>query len=503
MKYRSSIILVMALIWMLLLGSTAALTMVLLEGTTLYELFSFHFIGQEFGFTLRFDSLSTPMFVMVTLLGVIIGQFSLRYLFGEQRQEYFFKHLLGIISSVSLLVLANNLFMFFAMWVLTSTILHRLLLFYPQRPSALRAVYKKKVISRIGDAAILGAISLMFWEYGTTNLTELFAFSSKVTPVTLEATSLLLVLGAISKSASIPFHVWLPETMENPTPVSALMHAGVINAGGFLIIRFSPLLQQASLAHGLLILIGAASATYGALVMITQNNIKKKLAYSTISQMGMMMFACGLGAYSIALFHIVAHSFYKAHAFMATGYIVEESKKKNLAFKSPTFIHTCFISILGLGMIALGFAWNDGTYLALFTYAAVMLFSLSQNSFKMPEGQRLPYGRISLILLGVFAVYITIESTITGLLVGTVPMLSETSNLAKGNLPFILAGFSIIASGFYLSGRLINPSTTLLKKIYIHLWNDSYAEHKTSKWVTRLTSTPSSQFRSSSVGENI
>ena len=134
----------------------------------------------------------------------------------------------------------------------------------------------------------------------------------------------LLVAGAITKSAQFPFHTWLPQTMETPTPVSALMHAGIVNAGGYLIIRTSPLVSLTPWALTMLAIIGGVTACFAAVVMLTQTSVKKSLAYSTIAQMGFMMLQCGLGAFSAAMLHILAHSLYKAHAFLSSGSVISE-----------------------------------------------------------------------------------------------------------------------------------------------------------------------------------
>ena len=134
------------------------------------------------------------------------------------------------------------------------------------------------------------------------------------------------MVAAVLKSAQFPFHGWLPDTMETPTPVSALMHAGIINAGGFLIIRFSPLMAQAPKALELLAAVGGFTALFGSLVMITQTSVKRTLAFSTVAQMGFMMLQCGLGAFALALLHITAHSLYKAHAFLSSGSVIAASR---------------------------------------------------------------------------------------------------------------------------------------------------------------------------------
>jgi len=145
-----------------------------------------------------------------------------------------------------------------------------------------------------------------------------------VAGVQLQVAAWLLMLGAVTKSAQFPFHTWLPETMETPTPISALMHAGIVNAGGYLIIRMSPLVSLAPAALTTLAVIGAFTACFAAVVMLTQTSVKRSLAYSTIAQMGFMMLQCGLGAFSAAMLHILAHSLYKAHAFLSSGSVLQQ-----------------------------------------------------------------------------------------------------------------------------------------------------------------------------------
>ena len=172
---------------------------------------------------------------------------------------------------------------------------------------------------------------LTFRSFGTFEFQQLFSEVEVVAATSQVAASQaaiawLLMLGAITKSAQFPFHVWLPDTMETPTPVSALMHAGIVNAGGYLVIRVSPLFALAPESLLTLSLIGAFTAIFASVVMMTQSSVKRALAYSTIAQMGFMMLQCGLGAFSAAMLHIIAHSLYKAHAFLTSGSIVSQSR---------------------------------------------------------------------------------------------------------------------------------------------------------------------------------
>ncbi len=181
--------------------------------------------------------------------------------------------------------------------------------------------------------ALLVAMILTYYCFGSFDYRDIFASAANAQFVIADKYHLLswigtlFVIGAMTKSAQIPFHSWLPDTMETPTPVSALMHAGIINAGGFLIIRLSPLVSQSHVALDLLAIVGAATAILGAVVMLTQTSIKRTLAYSTIAQMGFMMLQCGLGAFSAALLHIIAHSLYKAHAFLSSGSVLESAAR--------------------------------------------------------------------------------------------------------------------------------------------------------------------------------
>jgi NAD(P)H-quinone oxidoreductase subunit 5 len=275
-----------------------------------------------------FDGLTAVMFLLISFVGLVIARFSVRYLDGDPRQGRFFRWLAFTLGAALLLVVSRNLVMFTAAWLLTSLGLHNLLEHYPERPWAVWAARKKFLISRLGDAMLLVALALTFWCFGSADYATVFA---KAEAIRSEAggggfatmIGMLYVLGAMTKSAQFPFHSWLPDTMEAPTPVSALMHAGIINAGGFLVIRLSPLIALSHSALGLLALVGAFTALFGGLVMLTQTSIKRSLAFSTIAQMGFMMLQCGLGAFSAALLHIVAHSLYKAHAFLACGSVLD------------------------------------------------------------------------------------------------------------------------------------------------------------------------------------
>lgn len=277
-----------------------------------------------------YDQLSSLMLVLVSSVGWVICKFSVRYLDGDQMQGRYFRWTAVTLGAVSLVVLSGNLLVFLICWMVTSLGIHRLLLLYPDRPAAQRAAWAKFTISRIGDVALFMAVCIYYSAYQTLNLQLLFSHVGDTaipTPLEIQLAGFLLVLGAITKSAQIPFHSWMPLTMETPTPVSALMHAGIVNAGGYLVIRTSPLISVSPSASVLLLAVGGFTAAIAAVIMLTQTSIKKKLAYSTIAQMGFMLLQCGLGAYSIAMLHILAHSIYKAHAFLSSGSVLAQASR--------------------------------------------------------------------------------------------------------------------------------------------------------------------------------
>ena len=284
---------------------------------------------------LRLDAVSAMMGLLVAFLGAVALGFSRNYLAGEPGQSRFFSWMSLTLAAVLTLVLSGQLLLLLAAWVATSLCLHRLLLFYPERAGAAFAARKKFVFSRMGDACLLAAALVLHSSHGTFDLEAIFADLARGDTGGVALAAVLLAGCAMLKSAQFPFHSWLPDTMETPTPVSAFMHAGIVNAGGFLIIRLAPIFVGAPLASGLLALTGAFTAAFGAIVMLAQPSVKRALAYSTIAQMGFMVLQCGLGAYALALLHIAAHSLYKAHTFLNSGSTIGAVPRAAVPLRTP------------------------------------------------------------------------------------------------------------------------------------------------------------------------
>lgn len=266
---------------------------------------------------MRLDGISATLSLLVAFVGWVVMRYARRYLDGEAREGRFHGLTLAAIASVLVLVQGASLPVLVLSFVATGQILRQLLLFYPDRPEAQCAAAKFIRVWSAGDLAMIAAAVLLWQSLGTLDLAALTAAPSL--PALAEVAVALLVLAAALKTAAFPLHGWLTEVMEAPTPVSALLHAGIINSGGVLLITLSGLVQHSAGAMAALVMIGGFTAIFGALVMLTQSAVKTALAWSTVAQMGFMLLQCGLGLWALALLHIVAHSLYKAHAFLSSG----------------------------------------------------------------------------------------------------------------------------------------------------------------------------------------
>jgi NADH-quinone oxidoreductase subunit L/NAD(P)H-quinone oxidoreductase subunit 5 len=278
----------------------------------------------KIGLSARLDVVSVSMSLLVALIGWIVIRFTRTYLDGEARQGAFMGWLCAAVGSVLLLVQSGNIAELMVCWIAASFCVQKLLLFYPERAAARRAACKRGLFASLGAGALLVGGVLLAFRYGTTDIATINAAarSPEADPLVLIAAAFLGV-AALLKSAQFPTHGWLTEVMEAPTPVSALLHAGVINAGGFLLIRFADVMVAAPGILAALAIVGGFTALFGSLVMLTQPAVKTSLAWSTVAQMGFMILQCGLALFSLALLYIVAHSLYKARAFLASGGAVQ------------------------------------------------------------------------------------------------------------------------------------------------------------------------------------
>lgn len=291
--------------------------------------------------------------LLVQLLGLVIGGFSARYLQGEARQRAYVAALAAVLACVQLLVLADHWLLLIAAWAAIGVALQDLLCFYQDRPMARLAAHKKRIADRLADGLLVLAAALAWLEVGSGSLSALGDHVARQgLSMALQGSALALVMAVILRSASLPVHGWLIQVMEAPTPVSALLHAGVVNLGGFVLIRFAPLLSQADPARLLLLAFGLLTAVLAGMVMLTRVSIKVRLAWSTVAQMGFMLLECALGLYTLAALHLVGHSLYKAHAFLAASSVVRQTRLRGLhASSCPSVVSLVVAPVLSAGTV--------------------------------------------------------------------------------------------------------------------------------------------------------
>jgi NAD(P)H-quinone oxidoreductase subunit 5 len=270
--------------------------------------------------------------ILIAFLGWVIGAYSRRYLRGEVGQSRFTLSFLATLAAVSAVAASTNLGVLIVAWASSSAGLHHLLTFYRDRPAAIIVAHKKFLASRLAEALLVIAAILLYREWGTLDISEIAAHARAgiTLPRTVGVAAVLISAAVLLKCAQLPLHGWLIQVMEAPTPVSALLHAGVVNLGGYVLIRLAPLIGASPAAQTLLVSVGSLTAAIAGLVMLTRVTIKVRLAWSTCSQMGYMVMECGLGLYDLALLHLVAHALYKAHAFLTAGEAVRDGLARQL-----------------------------------------------------------------------------------------------------------------------------------------------------------------------------
>jgi NAD(P)H-quinone oxidoreductase subunit 5 len=278
------------------------------------------------------DPLRLILLALLSVMALVVIKFSRRYLAADPGFGRYLRWLLATLAAVALVFISDHLLLFAAGWIAISLSLHQLLMFFPERPRAVLAAHKKFLLARIAEASLLSAFYLLWQHHGTANIGDIVA--AYQVPVALswqeQTAAVLIALTALIKCAQLPVHGWLIQVVEAPTPVSALLHAGVINLGGFLLILFAPLFLHVAAAQWLVLVVAGFTTVFAALIMTTRISIKVRLAWSTSAQMGLMLMECALGLVELALLHLLAHSAYKAHAFLTTGSEVQQHIRQSL-----------------------------------------------------------------------------------------------------------------------------------------------------------------------------
>jgi len=328
------------------------------------------------------DGLTAMMLNVVSIVSFLVHLYSIGYMHNDSRFWMFFLYLQLFSASMFGLVLSNNYLQLYIFWELVGLCSYLLIGFWYEKKSAADAAKKAFLTTKIGDAGMLIGIFLLFFNTGSAVFKDVFNFAAgpEVSQGLITASAILLFCGAIGKSAQFPLHVWLPDAMEGPTPVSALIHAAtMVAAGVYLVGRSFPLFSLSAAAMQVVAVVGAFTAIFAATIAITQNDIKKVLAYSTISQLGYMMFALGMGAYVAGMFHLMTHAFFKALLFLGSGSVIHATGTQDIRemgglFKKMKVTAITFI----IGTLALaGFPLTAG----FFSKDYILGFAYAQNKY--------------------------------------------------------------------------------------------------------------------------
>lgn len=404
------------------------------------------------GISARLDAVSAVMLLLVSFVGWVVVRYAATYMDGEPQQGPFTGWLCGTLAAVMMLVIAGNILQLVLAWITTSLFLHKLLLHYPNRVAAQRAAHKKWITARIGDSALLVAVVLLFVQYGTGDIAEVLA-AARMSEGQAGAgwIAAALAFAAILKSAQFPMHGWLTEVMETPTPVSALLHAGVINAGGFLLIRFADVMLLAPGVLAVLVMIGGFTALFGGLVMLTQSAVKSSLAWSTVAQMGFMILQCGLALFPLALLHIVAHSLYKAHAFLASGMAVDGvtaiRRPGPVAIPNGLAVGRAFlIALVIYGVVAFFFGISGKSPQAI-ALGAILIFGVA---YLLAQGLADAAPRVLTQRIAAFSVaatvgYFALQIGAERMMSGTLPVTPSPGPLEWALIVLALFSFGLVA----------------------------------------------------------
>jgi len=320
---------------------------------TLYRWIPIENINADF--TLFIDPLSLLMALIITGVGFLIHLYSIGYMEHDEDFARYFACLNFFVFSMLLLVLAGQLIVLFVGWEGVGLASYLLIGFYYYRPAAAQAATKAFVVNRIGDFGFLLGLLLTFYLFGTSDIEEIIKRAGEYAvgaPILILLT-LLYFIGAIGKSAQLPLHIWLPDAMEGPTPVSALIHAAtMVTAGVYLVVRMHLVFMQAPIALQIVGIIGGVTSLFAALCAVGQLDLKRVLAYSTVSQLGLMFLACGVGAFYAAMFHLTSHAFIKALLFLSAGNVIHmmggTTDMKKMGGLSKKFPKTHWLFLIGV-----------------------------------------------------------------------------------------------------------------------------------------------------------
>ncbi|MHA7650214.1 proton-conducting transporter transmembrane domain-containing protein [Mycobacterium sp. ML4] len=415
------------------------------------------------------DRLSALLLVLVYGVSTVVQLFALRYLACDRRSGWF-TAATGLLTSASAgLMTAGTLVGLAFCWTVAGAALCLLLATYWELPAARDGVRRTVTAFVIGDLALWSAVGLITLLQGNRSLSTLDV-DSIGRPATL-VVAVLIVVAALSRSAQFPFHRWLPATLAAPTPVSALLHAGVVNAGGVLIVRLSPIVSGSPVAMGIAFTAGLVSTVYGAVVMLTKSDIKGSLAYSTMAQMGFMVVTCGLGLSAAAIFHLFGHGLYKATLFLSSGSAIAKRRQKAARPPAPALSpgRRAAVQLAALLLPAAALyaastvvplhSAEHGSARALLVFAwATAAAALLGWLGRSPDGRSVVAAGVA--LLGAATGYLALVAAVTGFLAPSLPPVAvpSTSSLGVALLAITLGALALLrqATGNGRGGRVQN-----------------------------------------------
>ncbi|MBZ6494500.1 proton-conducting transporter membrane subunit [Natrinema longum] len=455
-------------VWTLFLASLGVLALTVRGGA-----------GWEFSTLLRIDGLTAVMWVVVTFFSGIVHSYSRRYMAGDRDIERFFGRVFGFTLAVMTMTAANHVALFVAAWLAMGLLLAGLIGHVRDWPQAGAAGRVARRYFLASSALLAGSVALLVWATGATTLTGIIAGLEGVSRTVVLVAAAGVVLAAIIQSALVPFHGWLLSSMTAPTPASALMHAGFVNAGGVLLTRFAPLVGDELVIMSAIVLVGAVSALLGQAMILVQTDVKRKLGSSTIAQMGFMILQCGLGFFAAAIAHLILHGFYKAYLFLSSGAGVERAAPKDAGHTELGFsgIAVSLVTAVGGGALfgvltgkATSLTLNSGTVLTL----VVVLTTLTAardilRRSTLPTSVR--FVSVPLVVLTAIGGYAVMFNAVSSMLSG-VPMTHVSTEMTVVHylvVALFVGAYLVAELGWYRSSE----------RLYVALLNVSQPDPST------------------------
>jgi NAD(P)H-quinone oxidoreductase subunit 5 len=421
---------------------------------------------------IHFTGVSSTVLLLVHFVGFVVFKYALRNFELDPDNKRFLQWFLITMFSVMLTVVSNHLLLLWLGWVSISISLHQLLIFYPQRYRAALAAHKKFISARIAETLLAIAFLILYFEHGTAFIDQIFVnYPLASLSINLHIAALLISVVVLIKCAQLPLHGWLIQVVESPTPVSALLHAGIINMGGLLLLMFAPLFSQSLPAQALVLIFAGLSAVLAALIMMTITSIKVRLAWSTIAQMGLMLIECALGLYTLALLHLLAHSVYKAHAFLTAGEAVNYHELQQNIRPSARALDwkVAFIITLSMLFAAIYFGVVAAPYSPWILLAGTFIVLLAnRNVVATPLKSIMP-------VVGLLLVYLLLKN-----LIGTLLPTIQHQYFWQSDLFVSLLFVSLFVAYFYL---FVRQKENLSSKALVLLNAGFYLD----EWSTRIT----------------